>query len=1555
MPTSYRSYMIRTILVALLFLAWRVQAEDWPTYQHDIARSGVTKEEIKPPLSEAWSFTPLHSPAPAWGDPQPKPVEGNLELPRVKFDDAFYAVSAGDSVYFGSSSDNTVYCLDAATGTLKWTKITSAPIRLAPTVWEGKLYVCSDDGHAYCLDAKNGREIWKLRAGPTNEKVLGHGRMISMWPLRTGILVDKGVAYFAAGVFPHEGLFLYAVDAATGKRIWVNDSFGWRTTRSISPQGYLLASSSSLFIPSGRAAPMGFRREDGQYLFQSRGNWRGDGLFGGTYALLAEGKLYSGTEQVIAYDQETGGAGFAWFHGRRLIVTSDTSYMLTGAEMSAIDRTLFPAASQKRQKVRRKRWKLDYQAGQLKRELRKVRRKAEKDPKAAKQLETLEKKMADLKVQLDAQDEAEKEAAKQVMAAKKWRIECDCTDSMILAGGILYAGGQDKVIAVEAATGRKLWTGKVKGAAKGLAVANGRLFASTDSGAIYCLVPGDVAEPRRVVQEKSDDPYPSDDRTKACAALADTIVKGAKIRKGYGLVIGAGDGRLAYELAKRTDLILCGSEKDDAGVAQARKALAAAGLCGARVCIDQGDLADLCYPDYFANLIVCEDPKAVSSVEEVARILKPCGGVAYLPKDLHPQVKALKHPEIKVAVKGDWLVLTRGALPGAGKWTQQFADPANTGCSDDERLKGPLGILWFGEPGPGRMPSRHASAAAPLAMDGRLFIQGENFVSAYDAYNGVELWTRNIEGAIRLGTKQECGNLAVSEDGLFVAAKDQCLRLDVATGKTIKTYGLPRAQDDKPRRWGYVAVVGNTLFGSATRGRVTSDTLFALSVKTGRPRWVHHGSSMMHISMCVGDGKVFLMEGAVTDEQRKSIGAEKNALVRVVMALDAKTGKLRWQKPVDLTDCVKVGIGSGDAVTVIYKDKVLLLCMVPWNGHFWKEFFAGDFTRRSIIALSSDTGKNLWSDHIGYRSRPLVIGDTIYAEPWAHNLHTGKPKMRVHPLTGKKEKWQIARPGHHCGCMAAGPNVLMFRSDSIAYYDLIKDQGTANSGGQRTSCWVNFIAANGLLQVPEGSSGCMCPFPIHCTIVFHPRKIERSWGRYSCPGPETPVKHMAVNLGAPGDRRDGKGTLWLSYPRPYAAGPNHRLVLQLNVSANILDGGGYYDHNAGLFPVEGTETPWVFSSGCVGLQQCTALLVGKGEPPGKYTVKLGFAELTHGSPGRRVFDIKLQGRTVAKDFDVFKAAGGKCKAVVKAFEDIEVADNLKIELVPKQDRPEPERAPILSSIEVTRTRTVPLSMAAPPFLLSDYQTEQTQTARVINLTDEEFVGKLQVTAPKGMRVGASETSLRISARSEKTIKLKAKVLKKMKTGEYAIGLRLVSRGKGVMAEKSIPITYTGAQGEIVVQAIADAAVRKGAPKNNYGKAGALFVDGGNKEMEDDAYAIVFLKFRLEVPGKPLSGKLRLQVSTTGYAQSRDSGCVYAVKGEWDEKTITYENKPALGEKVGVIGKIENGERIERDLNIDLDGRKEVSLAIVPTSCDGASYLSREGGSPPELIVRIGPR
>jgi hypothetical protein len=218
-----------------LILASCVVGADWPTYRHDVARSGVTDEAVAPPLAPVWVFHARHAPQPAWGDPKVGPVEDILELRRRHFDDVFHVAVEGDAAFFASSANHKVYCLDANTGAVRWTKITGGPVRLAPTLAGGRVFVASDDGWVYCLDAQKGQEIWKFRAAPEDRRVLGHGKMISLWPSRTGVLVDDGLAYFGAGIFPAERAFLYAVKADDGTIVWKNDTTGERPQSRISP------------------------------------------------------------------------------------------------------------------------------------------------------------------------------------------------------------------------------------------------------------------------------------------------------------------------------------------------------------------------------------------------------------------------------------------------------------------------------------------------------------------------------------------------------------------------------------------------------------------------------------------------------------------------------------------------------------------------------------------------------------------------------------------------------------------------------------------------------------------------------------------------------------------------------------------------------------------------------------------------------------------------------------------------------------------------------------------------------------------------------------------------------------------------------------------------------------------------------------------------------------------------------------------------------------------------------------------------------------------------
>jgi hypothetical protein len=120
--------------------------------------------------------------------------------------------------------------------------------------------------------------------------------------------------------------------------------------------------------------------------------------------------------------------------------------------------------------------------------------------------------------------------------------------------------------------------------------------------------------------------------------------------------------------------------------------------------------------------------------------------------------------------------------------------------------------------------------------------------------------------------------------------------------------------------------------------------------------------------------------------------------------------------------------------------------------------------------------------------------------------------------------------------------------------------------------------------------------------------------------------------------------------------------------------------------IVGTEIPWVYTSGYRHDKPLSFRLIGEGQPEGRYTVRLMFAEPEEIRPGQRVFDVQLQGKTVLERLDVAAAAGGSRHALVREFRDIPVQRDLTIQLVPSEtDRPKDDRKPpILCGFQAVR-------------------------------------------------------------------------------------------------------------------------------------------------------------------------------------------------------------------------------------------------------------------------------
>ena len=220
-------------------------------------------------------------------------------------------------------------------------------------------------------------------------------------------------------------------------------------------------------------------------------------------------------------------------------------------------------------------------------------------------------------------------------------------------------------------------------------------------------------------------------------------------------------------------------------------------------------------------------------------------------------------------------------------------------------------------------------------------------------------------------------------------------------------------------------------------------------------------------------------------------------------------------------------------------------------------------------------------------------------------------------------------------------------------------------------------------MVPEASAGCVCLFPIMCSVALEPRADYERWGIYGTGGSNTPVRHLALNLGAAGDRRDAAGTLWFGYPRPSLPSDRSAMGIAFAVKTEFFDGGGYDRLNTEAAPVGGTDTPWVYTSCARGLKRCVLPLLSEGDKLAQYTVRLYFTDFDNTEAGKRVFDVKLQGKVVLENMDIAGQAGIAGKAVVQEVAGIGVERDLEIELVAKAGETTSLSAmPLLCGVEV---------------------------------------------------------------------------------------------------------------------------------------------------------------------------------------------------------------------------------------------------------------------------------
>jgi len=1237
------------------------QNYDWPMWRYDANRSASSPQELPNKLYLQWvrEYPQLNQ---AWEDP--------LNQDLMQFDKVYEPVVLGKTLFVGSSANDRLTAIDTETGTEKWVYYADGPVRFPPIAHKGRIYFVSDDGYLYCLKAEDGKLIWRFRGGPNDRRILGNERLISTWPARGGPVLKDNVIYFASGIWPFMGVYVYALDANTGKVIWTNDSTGSiymlqphnsPSYAGVAPQGTLVVSGDKLLVPCGRSVPACFDRRTGELLYYRLAEYN---KTGGAFVCAQNNFFINYHRDFVTsiYEINKGESAIPRFG--KIPVMTESGIFCMGNPVTAFD---FANMRQ-----------VEY----------------EKEVK-----DSTTKEVKKVKEQKWVMDEL-------------WKFDVDASGDLIKSGKKLYAGGKNIVSAIDIPSGKESpkvsWKADIKGTVGRIITADNKLFVVTVEGNIYAFS-NKKSEPKIYIYNAVNNSVPE-----ILSAKAESILKATGVKDGYCLAYGLKDGQLLQAIAEKSELRIIGIDPDPNKVGQLRKKFDHSGIYGKRVSIQVGDPITYEIPQYIASLTIFEEAslagykKDESFIKKAYQNTRPYGGVVCFPLDsdeistIKQNIQKADMPKAVLRESDGFSLLVRdGSLPGSGDWTHQYGDIANTVKSDDQLVKLPLGILWFGgSPNTDVLP-RHGHGPPEQVIGGRLFIEGMDCISARDVYTGRILWKKKIPELNNFGiyydetyketpldpaynqvhipgANARSTNFVATQDKIYVILGSRCLVLDSVTGERINEISLPLdPKTNQSQEWGYIGVYKDYLIAGADFVNYTgflgitpkigsnkdafsnyditsSKKLIIMERHTGKVLWTQDSSmGFRHNAIAVSDDKIFCIDmlPPSVSEALKRRGQEHSGMPKL-MALNLQSGKPLWEIDKNIF-----------GTWLSYSKEYDVLVQATRKS---RDMLTGE-PDKSIAVYKGKDGSLLWSNEATYGGPVMLHGDKIITDKYAYNLLTGKQEMRIDPLTGETKPWDFKR-NYGCNYVIASEHLLTFRSAAAGFFDLDSDGGTGNFGGFKSGCTSNLIAANGVLNAPDYTRTCSCSYQNQASLAMIYTPDVEVWTDYSGEIGEGPIKSLGINFGAHGDRRDSNRTLWMEYP--IVGGPSS----EVSITINPTDCKRFIKHSSKIHK-NGNAPEWVVSSGIKGVSSISIGLAGKlasnnnqtqiQEKP--YTIRLYFSEPDDIKPGQRLFDISVQGTKVIENFDIVGEADGQDRPIVKEFKGIMVKDNLTIDFAPSKD------------------------------------------------------------------------------------------------------------------------------------------------------------------------------------------------------------------------------------------------------------------------------------------------
>ncbi|MCM4151030.1 hypothetical protein DHD05_05440 [Arenibacter sp. N53] len=563
------------------------------------------------------------------------------------------------------------------------------------------------------------------------------------------------------------------------------------------------------------------------------------------------------------------------------------------------------------------------------------------------------------------------------------------------------------------------------------------------------------------------------------------------------MVFGGDNEAIAFEIAEHTPLKVIVFETSENKVKKLREAWQGTGLYGGKITIQHTDSYNaLPITSDVANVVVVNTADR-SSADEVIRLIKPKGyGVLKREK--------VQYADWLAAAKNIWQVshtknevvevLSKAPHDSTGEWSHQYGLPNNSAFGGESlwgsTTTNDFEIQWMGRPGPRFQTDRSGRKPSPLAVNGKMFVQGRERIIAVDAYNGSVFWSKEIPGLSRMNIIRDCSNWSADDNYVYIAHQSNLLKINNSNGNMTNIVPVTEDVDLMETDWGYISLLNDNIIGtSIPKGsnytnyyggegwydkqsgplahQVVSFSMFAKKKDGNDNIWEYKKpkSHIINSTITITDNQICFVESRnsgfkLSDEGRAGPKIFKNTFL---VSLNPDTGKVNWEKPLQVQPGLAAFFMAGSS------DRIVIVS--SYEGMYY------------IYNHDSKTGDFVWENqlkwpanhHGAHFSKPAIVGNRLIVKPGIFKLDTGELLEQ-----------EVPKAGHGCASYALTEQSAFYRGYSVTQFNFDTDKFTQWER-LRPDCWLSTIPAQGMILSPEAGGGCSCGNWLETSMVFAPK------------------------------------------------------------------------------------------------------------------------------------------------------------------------------------------------------------------------------------------------------------------------------------------------------------------------------------------------------------------------------------------------------------------------------------------------------------------------------------